>query len=53
MENKIKSAFCDVKDVENNPVLNYVKHIIFDRLGSFEIKRTEANGGDKIYGSFA
>lgn len=35
--------------VEGNPCIEYIKYIIFPWFNQFEIKRNEANGGDKIY----
>lgn len=29
VKKKINSAWCEIKDVEKNPVLNYTKNIIF------------------------
>jgi hypothetical protein len=33
--------------VEANPCIEYLKYIIFPWFSSFEVKRNEANGGDK------
>ncbi|KAK3127351.1 hypothetical protein QOZ80_7AG0571930 [Eleusine coracana subsp. coracana] len=46
---KIKKAFCPVKTVEGNPCLEYVQYIVLPWFGSFEVKRREANGRDKVY----
>lgn len=37
--------------VEGNPCLEYVRLIVLPWFSSFEIKRQEANGGDKTYSS--
>ncbi len=33
--------------VEGNPCIEYVKYIIMPWFGKFDVKRAEANGGDK------
>lgn len=32
VKNKIKKAYCVPGDIKNNPVLDYVKHIVFPSL---------------------
>ena len=49
---KIKKAFCPEKVVAGNPILDYTKNIIFERFGSFTIKRDAKNGGDKEYATY-
>lgn len=50
---KIKKAFCPPGVVENNPILDYLKHIIFARDGvAFSISRSEQNGGNIEYTSY-
>ena len=44
---KIKKAFCPVGIVEKNPILDYVRYIIFGAQSQFEILRDEKNGGNK------
>eukprot|EP00126_Sphaerothecum_destruens_P008224 Sdes_comp20132_c0_seq1m13221 len=46
---KIKSAFCPPLIVEKNPCLEYFQLIVFPRCGSVTVKRSPANGGDKLY----
>lgn len=43
---KINKAYCPEKEVKDNPVLEYCKYIIFERLPSLEISRPEKFGGD-------
>jgi len=46
---KIKKAFCPEKTIENNPLFDYLKHIIFQRHDKFVVKkRVEKNEGDTI-----
>lgn len=42
---KVTKAYCPEKVVENNPILDYCKHIILRRVGSMEIERPEKFGG--------
>ena len=49
---KIKKAFCPEKQVENNPIFDYIKCLIFSRFGKFELKRAEKYGGDKTYNTY-
>mmetsp|Transcript_17041 Transcript_17041/g.43509 ORF Transcript_17041/g.43509 Transcript_17041/m.43509 type:complete len:360 (+) Transcript_17041:58-1137(+) len=49
---KIKGAFCPVGQVEGNPCMDYMKHIVFPKLGTVLIKRSADNGGDKEYTSY-
>ncbi|MCD6368152.1 MAG: tyrosine--tRNA ligase [Candidatus Aenigmarchaeota archaeon] len=48
----IKNAFCPAKVVDGNPVLEYIKFIVFQRKGSMKIIRPEKFGGDTIYKSY-
>jgi tyrosyl-tRNA synthetase len=43
---KITKAFCPEKETENNPVLNWTRHILFwGRTKPFRIEREEKHGG--------
>ena len=48
---KIKKAYCEAKDVEKNPILNYIEHIIFGMRDSWTINRPEEWGGNITYNS--
>jgi len=50
---KIKKAFCPVKEVENNPVLELCNLVVFPMKGNLYIKRKEQHGGDLDIGSYA
>jgi len=45
IERKVHGAFCPSKIVENNPILDYSKHIIFRKFETLEIKRPAKFGG--------
>src|SRR3989344_110699 len=50
---KIKQAFCLEGKTEFNPILNWIKYLIFrDEYSKLEIKRPEKFGGDIIYNSY-
>jgi len=49
---KIKTSFCPPGELEKNPCTDYLKHIVFQKLDSFTVTRTEGNGGNKTYTSF-
>lgn len=36
---KLKKAYCPEKIAENNPILNYTKHIVFQCRNEFTIER--------------
>lgn len=47
VKTKIKKAFCPPCQVDRNPCIAYIRHIILPWCGSFSVKRPEDNGGDK------
>ena len=49
---KIKKGYCPEKIVEENPILDYCKYIIFPALGEMTIKREEKNGGTVCYKTY-
>jgi tyrosyl-tRNA synthetase len=53
VNSKIKKAYCPEKVVEGNPILDYVKSIIFESFDEFIIRRDAKNGGDLIYKNYA
>lgn len=44
---KVKKAYCPPNELEGNPCVEYVKHIIFPWFNQFEVTRQEKDGGDK------
>ena len=46
---KVKNAFCREKEVENNPVIDWTKHILFPKFGSVTVERKPDHGGNKTY----
>ena len=52
VERKIKKAYCPEKDVDDNPIFDYIKYLIIPRFGKLELKRPEKYGGDKVYNTY-
>jgi len=52
IDEKINNAFCPTKEVEGNPVLEYVKYILFEENESLTVKRPAKYGGDKTYKNY-
>ena len=50
--NKLKSAWSQEGVVENNPILDYVKYLIFHEFDSFTIERPIKYGGDVIFSNY-
>ncbi|KAG7280463.1 hypothetical protein CRUP_033764 [Coryphaenoides rupestris] len=52
VKKKLKKAFCEPGNVENNGLLSFVKHVLFPLHGEFSVKRDPKFGGDKVYTVF-
>uniref|UniRef100_A0A7N8WQ22 Tyrosine--tRNA ligase n=1 Tax=Mastacembelus armatus TaxID=205130 RepID=A0A7N8WQ22_9TELE len=52
VKKKLKKAFCEPGNIQNNGVLSFVKYVLFPLHGDFCIKRDPKWGGDKIYTVF-
>lgn len=50
---KINNAYCPEKQIEENPVLEYCKYIIFESFKHLKIERDKKYGGDIYVESFA
>lgn len=53
IKSKLKKAYCPEKQIEENPILEYCRYIIFEKFDRFEIKRPEKFGGHVAYSSYA
>jgi tyrosyl-tRNA synthetase len=49
---KMKKAWCPPNDVAENPVLEYCKYIIFEKMPKIVIERPEKFGGNITYTSY-
>ena len=52
IERKILKAWCPQKVVENNPVLEIVKYVIFKEKEKLRVERPSKYGGDAEYGDY-
>ena len=52
IKKKLKKAFCEEGNIENNGPLSFTKHVLFGCHGQFEVLRKEEWGGNKIYKDF-
>ncbi len=52
IKRKINGAYAPEKVVEFNPILNWVKHLVFYSQATLTIKRDEKWGEDKTYSSY-
>ncbi|MDO8624871.1 MAG: tyrosine--tRNA ligase, partial [Candidatus Diapherotrites archaeon] len=53
VERKLKKAYCPEKQVNENPVLEYAKYIVFELNKTVKIERPDKFGGNKEYKSYA
>ncbi|VVU95484.1 tRNA synthetases class I (W and Y) [seawater metagenome] len=49
VKRKIKKAYCKPGEIDGNPILEYVKYIIFEIDSELLIERKEEYGGNKSY----
>jgi tyrosyl-tRNA synthetase len=49
---KIKKAYCPPNDIENNPILEYFKYIVFAKFDQIDILREEKFGGNLHFDSY-
>ena len=52
VKRKITGAYCPEKQVAENPIMDYMKYIIFERFKDVKIERQEKFGGDVTYYRF-
>lgn len=50
---KIEGAYCPEKEVENNPIMDYARHLIFKSFDSMEVERKKKYGGDVTFHSYS
>lgn len=50
---KIKKAWCEEANIENNPLLEISRHIIFHELDEIKIERPEKFGGNVVYSDYS
>ena len=52
IQSKIKRAWCEEGNIQNNPLLDICKHIIFHEFNSVIIERPQRFGGNITYHSY-
>ncbi len=53
IKRKISKAFCPEKIIEENPILEYCKYLIFEKFQNMEINRPQKFGGNIVINNFA
>ena len=53
IKKKIAKTYCPAKIVEENPMMEYSKYLIFEKFNTIEIKRAEKFGGDLVIENYA
>jgi tyrosyl-tRNA synthetase len=53
IKRKFSKAYCPAKQATENPILEYAKYIVFEKMDAIEVKRPEKFGGNKQYESYA
>uniref|UniRef100_V5IIW4 Tyrosine--tRNA ligase n=1 Tax=Ixodes ricinus TaxID=34613 RepID=V5IIW4_IXORI len=52
VKKKLKKAFCEPGNLEDNGVLAFVKHVLVPLTGTLVIERDEAHGGNTVYETY-
>ena len=52
IKNKIKKSWCEEGNIENNPLLEISKHVIFHEYNEFNVERSEKFGGNVSYNNY-
>jgi len=53
IKRKIANAYCPIKQVEENPILEYAKFLVFEKFGKLSIERPAKFGGNVEYLGYA
>ena len=52
IKRKIAKAYCPEKTVEDNPILEYMRYIIFEGFPAVKIERDKKHGGDIVFENY-
>lgn len=52
IKRKFKKAYCPAGEINDNPVLEYCKYIVFEKISEFVIERPEKFGGDATFATY-
>ncbi|MBI3036314.1 tyrosine--tRNA ligase [Candidatus Woesearchaeota archaeon] len=53
VKRKIGKAYCPERKVDENPIMEYCRYIVFEKFDSLEIKRAEKYGGSLNVGGYS
>ncbi len=53
IKSKIKKAWCEEGNIENNPLLEITKHVILHDFSEFNVERPEKFGGNVTYTNYS
>ncbi len=53
VEAKMNKAYCPEKTMQDNPVMDYAKHIVFEKFKNLEVERPAKFGGNVSFSSYA
>ncbi|MFH1801751.1 MAG: tyrosine--tRNA ligase [archaeon] len=53
IESKFRKAYCPEGEIKDNPVLEYFKYIIFEKISEVVIERSSKFGGDVIFKKYS
>jgi len=51
VKRKLKKAFCEPGNIEDNGLLSFAEYVIFPIFGEFKLERKEAFGGPVLFDS--
>ncbi len=49
---KINKAYCPEKQSKDNPILEYCRHIVFEKFKEMKVERPEKFGGNLVFGNY-
>ncbi len=53
VKQKLTNAYCPMHQIEDNPIFEYARHIIFEKFPAITVRRPAKWGGDLEVGSYA
>lgn len=52
VKSKFKKAYCPEGDIKENPILEYCKYIVFEKVKEFVIERPDKFGGNLVFHNY-
>ena len=53
IQSKIKKAWCEEGNTQNNPLLEIARHVIFHKFNEIKVERPEKFGGNATYSDYS